>query len=82
MFYVPYKKEESSRESTVILAITNSAAQNMYGVDIFCSDLLSTWLTQHLTTLFNTSFYLAINLFFPLDGLGIFCDGNCRTNTE
>ena len=50
------RRSRVQRESTVILKITNTAAQNICGVDLFCSDLLSTWLTQHLAPLFNTSF--------------------------
>lgn len=50
------RRSRVQRKSTIILKITNTAAQKMYGVVIFCSDLLSTWLTQRLGTLFNTSF--------------------------
>jgi len=35
------RRSRVQRKSTVILKETNPAAQNMYGVDIFCSDLLT-----------------------------------------
>jgi hypothetical protein len=50
------RRSRVQRKSTGILKKTNPAAQNMYGVDIFCSDLFSAWLTQHLAALFNTYF--------------------------